>query len=347
MRDYAEPPADYWEQRKDAQKPLHTFTLGGDFMFNIPDETPAVWGAGQDVAWAEGEALMVCGPPGVGKTTLTGQLVAGSLFGGTVLDLPVTPCERVLYLAMDRPQQIARSLRRHFTRKQHAEVNKRLVIWKGPPPADIAKNPDLLRDLCIEANANRVFVDSLKDAAIGLSEDGVGAGYNNARQKALAAGIEVLELHHQVKRGADGGAPNTLADVYGSTWLTGGAGSVILLSGKPGDTIVDFRHLKQPADTIGPFKVMHDHAAGVSSIWNAADPLAMIQASRGQGITARDYAAALFEKDKPTANEIEKARRKLNALNKAGVIGSVEVAAVNGGNPGKVYHLPAPLAAAA
>lgn len=344
--DYAEPPAEYWE-KQEPPKPLHTFTPGGNFMFDIPDKTPAVWGAEQDVAWAVGEALMICGSPGVGKTTLTGQLVAGSLFGGDVLGLPVTPCDKVLYLAMDRPQQIARSLRRHFTRAQKEEVNNRLTIWKGPPPADLAKNPDLLRDLCLEAGANRVVVDSLKDAAIGLSEDAVGAGYNNARQKALAADIEVLELHHQVKRGADGGTPNTLSDVYGSTWLTGGAGSVILLSGKPGDTIVDFRHLKQPADTIGPFKVMHDHAAGISSVWNAADPLAMIQASRGQGITARDYAAALFEKDKPTANEIEKARRKLNAMNKAGVIGSVETPATNGGNPGKVYHLPTPLAAAA
>lgn len=326
---------------------LHSFTRGGDFMFDIPDHTPAWWGAGQDVLGAEGEALMICGPSGVGKTTLTGQLVAGSIFGGTVLGLPVTPCERVLYLAMDRPQQIARSLRRHFTRGQKDEVNARLTIWKGPPPADIARNPDLLRDLALEAKSNRIFVDSLKDAAIGLSEDAVGAGYNNARQKALAAGVEVIELHHQVKRGADGGAPNTLSDVYGSTWLTGGAGSVILLSGKPGDTIVDFRHLKQPADTVGPFKVMHDHAAGISSVWNAADPLAMIQASRGQGITVRDYAAALFEKEKPTANEIEKARRKLNALDKSGVIGSVEAPATNGGNPSKVYHLPAPLTAAA
>lgn len=337
--DYAEPPAEHWDKRQPPE-PLHTYTPGGDFMFNIPENTPAVWGKGMDVGWAVGEALMVCGPPGVGKTTLTGQLVSASLTGGNVLDLPVTQCERILYLAMDRPQQIARSLRRHFHPNQHAEVNERLVIWKGPPPADMAKNPDLLRDMCLEAKADRVVVDSLKDAAIGLSEDAVGAGYNNARQKALAAGIDVLELHHQVKRGADGGAPNTLSDVYGSTWLTGGAGSVILLSGKPGDTIVEFRHLKQPADTIGPYKVIHDHPAGLSTVWNAADPLAMIQASRGQGITARDYAAALFEKDKPTANEIEKARRKLNALNRSGVIGSIETPATNGGNPGKVYHLP-------
>ncbi|MCF3137665.1 helicase RepA family protein [Paenarthrobacter sp. AR 02] len=325
----------------------HAFTLGGDFMFNMSEGTPAWWGEGQDILAARGESTIICGPPGVGKTTLTGQLVAGSLFGGRVLDMPVAQCERLLYIASDRPQQIARSLRRNFTRDQHEVVNERLVIWKGPPPADMAKNPDLLRDMCLEAGADRVVVDSLKDVAIGLSEDAVGAGYNNARQKALAAGVDVLELHHQVKRGADGGAPNTLSDVYGSTWLTGGAGSVILLSGKPGDTIVDFRHLKQPSATVGPFKVMHDHASGTSSVWNAADPLAMIQASRGQGITAREYAAALFEKDKPTPNEIEKARRKLTAMNNAGSIAVVELPAINGGNPSKVYRMPTVLATAA
>lgn len=196
----------------------------------------------------------------------------------------------------------------------------------------------MLRDLALEVGADMIVVDSLKDAAIGLSEDVVGAGYNSARQKALTAGIEVLELHHQVKRGADGGAPNTLSDVYGSTWLTGGAGSVILLSGKPGDTIVDFHHLKQPAEAVGPFKVIHDHEAGTSSVWKAADPVAMIQASRGRGITVRDLASALYDKSKPTANEIERARRKLLALDKIGAITSVDVPAAIGGKPSKLYH---------
>ncbi len=33
----------------------------------------------------------------------------------------------------------------------------------------------------------------------------------------------------------------------GSTWLTSGLGSVIVLDGEPGDPTVELRHLKQPA----------------------------------------------------------------------------------------------------
>lgn len=324
----------------DEQKTERPFVRGGDFMFDIPDITPAVWGEGSDVLWAEGEALIIAGPSGVGKTTLVGQLVRGLIgLGGDVLGYPLKQCTRVLYLAMDRPAQIGRSLRRHFTPDQRDAVNERLTIWRGPPPADIAKNPALLRQLCLDAGANVVIVDSLKDAAIGLSEDAVGAGYNSARQLALAAGIEVIELHHQVKRGSNGDNPNTLADVYGSTWLTGGAGSVILLWGQAGDSIIGFSHLKQPGEPVGPFQIVHDHARGETTIWHAADPIAMLIASRGQGITVGDYASALFETDKPTPNEIEKARRRLTKLETVGKITSKEIVGGASGKPAKVFHL--------
>ena len=90
------------------------FVGGGAFILDAPDRVPALWGEGDRVLWAEGEALMVCGGPGVGKTTITGQLVRALLAGGDVLGLPVARRRRVLYLAMDRPRQIARSLRRQF-----------------------------------------------------------------------------------------------------------------------------------------------------------------------------------------------------------------------------------------
>jgi hypothetical protein len=38
------------------------------------------------------------------------------------------------------------------------------------------------------------------------------------------------------------------------TWLTSGAGSVILLNGQPGDPIVSLHHLKQPAAAVGPLQ---------------------------------------------------------------------------------------------
>ena len=45
-------------------------------------------------------------------------------------------------------------------------------------------------------DAGTVFVDSLKDAALGLSNDEVGAAWNRARQHLLNAGHQLCELHH-------------------------------------------------------------------------------------------------------------------------------------------------------
>ncbi len=129
--------------------------------------------------------------------------------------------------------------------------------------------------MCRVAGADTCVVDSLKDAALGLSDDEVGAGWNRARQGALVDGVQLLELHHNTKRTPSGGKPDALPDVYGSVWLTAGAGSVVMLSGDPGD------------------------------------------------LTAKQAAAAIGETDKPTASAIQKARRELDALVRAGVLDSL------------------------
>ena len=115
------------------------------------------------------------------------------------------------------------------------DLDDRLVVWEGPPPSDLARHTGLMLDLCRKADADTLIVDSLKDAAVGLTDDEVGSGYNRARQTVIAAGVEVVELHHQRKavNGAKAEHP-TLDDLYGSTWLTSGAGSVLLLTGAPG-----------------------------------------------------------------------------------------------------------------
>lgn len=292
------------------------FVDGGAFILDAPTTVPAIWGAGTEVLWARGESLILAGPPGVGKTTLTGQIVRGLLgLQDRVLDFPIEPAAgRVVYLAMDRPAQIARSLRRHFADHERPALTERLAVWPGPPPADIARHPDLLAGLAQRVGASHVILDSLKDAALGLTDDEVGAGYNRARQNALAAGVELLELHHVVKRGANGSRPNTLADLYGSAWITAGAGSVVLLWGSAGDPIVDLSHLKPPAEPVGPLRVIHDHQHGTSSIWHATDPLSILRLAGVAGATVAQIASALFETDKPDRNELEKARRKLDAL---------------------------------
>lgn len=308
------------EPEPSPEEPLpQLFIPGGAFVLDVPETPPSVWGSAADVLWAEGEALMIAAPQGAGKTTVAFQVVRARLgLQDSVLGLPVTPGERVLYLAMDRPAQAQRAANRLFTNDDRDVLNERLVVWKGPPPFDLAKRPEILAAMCERAKADTVVVDSLKDAAIGLSDDEVGAGYNRARQKALTEGVQVLELHHNRKAGVNGGEPNTIADVYGSVWLTSGTGSVISLYGEPGDPIVSFRHLKQPMNEVGPFHVVHDHPTGVSAVQQSVDLFDLIRATGAEGLTAARAAESLFDTNKPTRAQVEKARRKLEGLRDAG-----------------------------
>ena len=298
---------------------------GATFVLNAPEQPPAVWGFGEDVIWSEGESLIIVGPPGVGKTTVGGQVVKARLQGGPVLGFGVVPTtSKVLYLAMDRPAQIARSLRRHFTEDDRQMLADKLVVWKGPPPSDVAKNTSVLVSLAKLAGADTVVVDSIKDAAIGLSNDEVGAAYNQARQYVLAAGIQMLELHHLVKRGPNGAKPTQLADVYGSTWITSGAGSVLLVWGQAGDYIVELTHLKQPANDIGPLMIEHDHAAGVSTVYHGEHgehaPLEVaLHRHPTIGMTKHTAALHLYGTDDPTPNQMRKAKEKLDALVAKGI----------------------------
>ncbi|MBT2391639.1 bifunctional DNA primase/polymerase [Streptomyces sp. ISL-1] len=312
------------------------FKPGGSFFHDVPETPPAVWGSGGDVLWAEGEALLIAAPQGVGKTTLAHQLIRARLgLQESVLGFPVMPGGVALLLAMDRPSQTRRAGGRIFGKDDPKYLNDHLVVWEGPPPFDLAKQPDILAAMCAKAKVDTVIIDSIKDAALGLSDDAVGAGYNRARQKALAEGVQVLENHHVIKRGPNGAAPNTMADIYGSTWITSGAGSVVLLWGEAGDPIISFRHLKQPMDEVGPFHLVHDHAAGTTAVQHAADLLEMARFGGVHGITAIAAAEAIFETKKVTPAQKEKARRKLDKLVKSGLLARIDPTAP--GDPARYY----------
>ena len=248
---------------------LSRIKSGGAFILDIPEGIPAMWGTDQRVAWAVGEALIIVGPPGVGKTTIAHQVLSAMLTGGGEalgLNVPALPDGgKILYLGCDRPAQIARAMRRLLGTVDRTVLDEKLIVWQGPPLADFAKDQGMLTRMCQLVSATVVIVDSLKDVAIGLSEDAVGAGLNNSRQNALTAGIQVMELHHLTKHGPNGTAPTTLADVYGSAWITAGAGSVLLIWGQAGDVTVSVRHLKQPGEPVGPLTAHHDHDAGTTS----------------------------------------------------------------------------------
>lgn len=295
----------------------YKFQRGDTFILDAPDTPPALWGDGDNILWAKGESLLIAGPPGVGKTTLTGQLVKARLGigSGKVLGHPVKPtASRVLYMAMDRPAQIGRSLRRQFQPNHRTILAEKLMVWVGPPPIDVARNPHILKGLAELVGADTIIIDSLKDAAIGLTEDETGAGYNRARQTCLTAGIEVLELHHMVKRGPDGRKPNTLADVYGSMHITSGAGSVLVLWGSAGDLVLELLHLKQPMADCGPMQVQHDHDTGTTTIVSGTDVLSLVAAAGRAGVSAREVAQAMFQADEVTRNQKQKATRTLQRL---------------------------------
>lgn len=315
--------------------------LGGSAILDQPDDIPTIWGEGGEVLWAAGEPAMIAAPPGVGKTTLGQQVVLGLIgLRDEVLGYPLTSSHhRVLYLAMDRPRQIRRSFRRMVTDADRDVLDDRLVIREGPPPGDLASDPTLLVDLARANAATVIIVDSLKDAAVKLTDDETGGRVNRAIQLAIADGIEVLVLHHQ-RKGQGGEKPKKLEDVYGSVWITAGMGSVILLWGAAGDPLVELVHLKQPADEVGPLRIEHDHTTGTTTISRGFDLLRYLRL-HPRGVTSREVAVAVTEKAQPSENDLRKARRKLEAAVERGIAHRQEPTAggEGGSTPARYYPI--------
>lgn len=295
-------------------------TDGATFALDAPTTIPAVWGHRTDVLWPEGEPTMLYGPDGVGKTTIGQQLMLRRIGIGEpeLFGLPVARVadgKKMLYLALDRPRQASRSIRRMVSEEDRALLLERLIVWRGSVPFDIVRDPRSLVAFAQERTAGALIIDSVKDLAANLSDEEVGMAIHRAWQLCVEAEIDVLGLHHPRKAQPGNRRPTALSDVYGSRWITAGCGSVILVWGEAGDPVVEFAHLKQPADVVGPFKVLHDSRAGaIAVIDRQPDPVDLVLGWIGPGPTAREVAATLFGKspDDVKPNEKEKVRRRLN-----------------------------------
>jgi hypothetical protein len=264
--------------------PAHSFDVtvrkrgglvrGGSFLRDRPAGVPAVWGVGDMVVWAEGEPLLIPGPEGARKTTVAGQVAFG-LCGvpgfDEVFGLPVARASgNVVYLALDRPDQIGRCLRRLCPEEHWDLLDEKLLIWEGELPFDIKPNDeedDKLRDWLLELGASHVIIDSLKDVHQKLSDEEVGAKLVRSFKRCIVAGIQVAILHHNRKATGDNKKPKTIHDVYGSSNLTKAMGSIAgLWCAAPGDEEVEFLHIKQPAKPVGPLVLRFDPDNGRGDI---------------------------------------------------------------------------------
>jgi replicative DNA helicase len=321
----------------------HVVRDGATFILDENAELEARWGRGSEVLWARGESLLLAAPPGVGKTTIAAQ-VTGALIGvlPDVLGYPVTPAARVLYAAMDRPRQIRRAMRRLFGEEHRQALADRLLVRAGPISADLGKSPEALLDLACAHSCDVVILDSLKDAAVKLTDDEIGGNVNRAIQACNAADVDVLALHHQ-RKGVGGDKPTKLEDVYGSTWLTAGAGSVLLLWGEPGAEIVELSHLKQPADPLGPWTIEHDHHRGTSRITRGFDALAYLRLCGTSGATIADAAQAEHGSPQKTGGSAwKRTERRMRALVRDGHATTTGRARV--GEPARYYPMEALIA---
>ncbi|MFJ2019620.1 DnaB-like helicase N-terminal domain-containing protein [Streptomyces nodosus] len=314
---------------------------GWSFVKETGADAEPLWGTREKTVWAPGESLMIVGAPGVGKTTLAHQVIFARLgLSQTVLEMPVTPSRRVLYLAMDRPKQIAKAMARRVFDSDEKILREGLVVWEGPLPATLDKEPDLLADLAAAHQADTIVIDSLKDAVSTMVDDGLAVTFHNARMRALRGGVEILELHHQRKATADAprGQRPSLDQVYGSTWITAGAGSVLFVSGRAGDPAVTLHHLKTPTGEVGPLDVTHDHVRGTTTVDPSKDPAVLLRNAPG-GMTARDLATILIGGGDPERGDVEKARRALGRLVDSGLATRVDgVAGGAGGGQQTRYY---------
>lgn len=138
-----------------------------------------------------------------------------------------------------------------------------------------------------------------------------GLAIRRAYSLCVAEGVETCLLHHDRKPGGESKRRILkLADVYGSRFITAGAGSVIALNGGSGDPIIELRQIKQPSAEVGPLRVSLDFTTGEMSIFEGSDIYGILRNAKN-GTTANDAARLLYGTEAPTAKERERARRKL------------------------------------
>jgi hypothetical protein len=233
-----------------------------DFIAEGPDPSATcLWGVpaqGGVMAWAEKQGTIIAGPPGTGKSTIALQVILRrvGLLGGDVLGLPVRMVdEPLVYLALDRADQIRQSLRRMIPQNPDPEAAARLqLIDTFPMGVDLRQEATFISWLR-DKGATCVVIDSAKDLGYDLNDSAEGQAFNFLVQATLRAGIQILITHHSRKTPRGDRKPLTLNDLHGSQWVAAGAGSVLMLDGEAGPSPKRLFHVKPLAVPMAPLQI--------------------------------------------------------------------------------------------
>ncbi|WP_143220972.1 hypothetical protein [Actinomadura sp. CNU-125] len=242
----------------------------GREVFETPPFNP-LWGTEDELLSSVGQGLMIAGRDGTGKTSFGQEYAkrrAGlSGWGPVMWDLPVAVLprgERVLYFAMDRPQQAREAFVRSLSPDQGDEVNERFVFHESPPVLDLsgARGQEWLLESVARFEAGMVVFDSRKDLGDTMDTKRL-SGIARMTQMLSGLNVEVVFLHHPVKEYRRG--TPALEQVYGHREVFSGLGSVLFIEGDPGARDVRIHQVKPLRKPVTPFQVTLDHATGTST----------------------------------------------------------------------------------
>lgn len=240
-----------------------------DFVAAGPDPTQTcIWGnavPGGTMAWAENQGVIIAGPPGTGKSTIALQVILRrvGILGGDVLGMPVVETEQPLvYLALDRADQIRQSIRRMVPTTAADEAIRRLLMIDNLPPTVDLRQVETLIGWLRGMGAGGVVIDSAKDLGFDLNDSSEGQAFNFMVQATLRAGIQILVTHHSRKVPRGDRKPLTLNDLHGSQWVAAGAGSVIMLDGEAGPKPKRLVHVKPLTVPMLPLALTMNHDTG-------------------------------------------------------------------------------------
>lgn len=287
-------------------------------------DTEPLWGVGQQALMAPGQGSMVFGTDGAGKSTIMQQftLARTGLSNDEVLGFPVVQSDQpILYLALDRPEQIRRSIARMVDLTDAAvrdRLKRKVIVWRGALPYHCDLDPKAFADWVMQIGGDDlglVVADSVKDMVSSCTEDSAGMGFNDTVQHITSRGVEFACCHHNRKPNATNARPRKLADVYGSRWLTAGLGSVLNIW-KLDDQRRELTQLKTPyGNPVEPVEYADDYQRGISSTTERwTDTLVTALATAGdKGLTDAEAVAEAF-KVGPTDDSYHACRKRITRL---------------------------------